>query len=927
MKLKLHITLLVALFLFSALSLMAATIKGKLLDENKEPMIGAHVMVKGMDRYSIVGLDGSYSISNVPVGNHILSASFVGYIAQEKLIAIISNDEIVVLEFNLEQDQSMLNEVVVLGSAEQGSELEARLSEKSSNQVLNIISSKTIDMSPDITVANVVQRVSGVSLVRNSNGDPQYAIVRGMDKRYNYTLVNGIKIPSPDNQNRYIPLDIFPAQLLQRLEVSKSLTPNMEGDAIGGVVNMVMKSAPETFTVKGDLQIGYNQIFLKRDFLKFDKSAVDYKTPWEKYGSSYRAQIADFSKKNLDITSAKPLSDIITSLSVGNRFFTNKLGVLLAGSFQNSYRGTNSVWFYALTDGYGSNLPSLESVQERTYSTQQTRTAFHTKMDYRINEKNTINLYAGNYHLVNSQTRDLLETQLDARNYDEEAGNAILTYSTRTRITDQNIFNTTLQGDHKIASSFRINWSAVYSKAKSNQPDNAQFDRNSGLVNHTLQPQIVDRSFPRKWEHNTDQDFTGYLNILYTPAFLGKGGELAMGGMYRKKDRNNFYNQYNFGPVPSEQAKGVDWETYSDVNLTILNPLGGTYTTLNYDANEDLLDYYGQAKFTVWQKLQVVTGVRVEDTNQGYRLTFPSLNEAPDSAQHYVDALPSVSFKYMHGDQVNVRASYYKAISRAGYFEIVPYQITNEDYSEVGNPKLKHVRAHNFDLRWEYFPNTFDQILIGAFYKKILDPIEYALVPYGGTGGIALQPGNYGTANNWGIEVDYTKYFNRFGVKANYTFTNSRITTTKLYRTRQDPNDQTSQIVVLYPEQTRPLQGQAKHIANLSLLFKDQHSGTNLQLAFVYTGERIENVSPFLDNDTWQKPILQMDFSAEQRIGKYFDIFLKAQNLLNSPYEVVIKKPHSNPDKDYKLQDSSTSTLIRKDQYFQSYRIGIRYSL
>jgi hypothetical protein len=95
----------------------------------------------------------------------------------------------------------------------------------------------------------------------------------------------------------------------------------------------------------------------------------------------------------------------------------------------------------------------------------------------------------------------------------------------------------------------------------------------------------------------------------------------------------------------------------------------------------------------------------------------------------------------------------------------------------------------------------------------------------------------------------------------------------------------------------------------------------------VYTGERIENVSPFLDNDTWQKPILQMDFSAEQRISKHFELFIKAQNLLNSPYEVIIKKPHANPEKEYKLQDSSNSTLIRKDQYFQSYRIGVRYSL
>ena len=70
-----------------------------------------------------------------------------------------------------------------------------------------------------------MQRVSGVSIERSNNGEGQYAIIRGMDKRYTYTLINGYKIPSPDNKNRYVPLDIFPADIIDRLEVNKSLTP------------------------------------------------------------------------------------------------------------------------------------------------------------------------------------------------------------------------------------------------------------------------------------------------------------------------------------------------------------------------------------------------------------------------------------------------------------------------------------------------------------------------------------------------------------------------------------------------------------------------------------------------------------------------------------------------------------------------------
>jgi hypothetical protein len=110
----------------------------------------------------------------------------------------------------------------------------------------------------------------GVTIERNSNGDGQYAILRGMDKRYNYTLVNGVKIPSPDNKYRYVPLDIFPSDLLDRLEVYKTLTPAMEGDAIGGAVNMVMKDAPDRFTLSANISSGYNELFLQRNFMSFD---------------------------------------------------------------------------------------------------------------------------------------------------------------------------------------------------------------------------------------------------------------------------------------------------------------------------------------------------------------------------------------------------------------------------------------------------------------------------------------------------------------------------------------------------------------------------------------------------------------------------------------------------------------------------------
>lgn len=927
MKLKIAIVA----FLFSQIlvcPLMAATIRGKIRDNFQEPLTGAYVLLKGHQYYAVAGLDGSFQVEDVKPGTYRVAISFLGYQSHEQEVIIQRDEEIIQLHVELIQDVSQLQEITITGKAEGGSEAEARLTEHTSSNTLNIISAKAISLSPDISVANVVQRVSGLSVERNSNGDPQYAIVRGMDKRYSYTLVNGVKIPSPDNKNRYVPLDIFPASMLERLEVYKSLTANMEGDAIGGAVNMVMKSAPESFEVKGDFQAGYNYINIKDGFDRYNTSTIHKESPREQYGMTYQAQPSDFTKKNLEVKNVNPLPDMLGTISVGNRFLNKRLGVLVGTSFQNSYRGTESIWYESETDRYGTNLPALRLLQERHYSTHQLRLAAHTRLDYRLNKENELKLYAGYFRLVNDEAREIDETYVDGRGYNAGAGDAILGYSTRTRTTRQGILNTTLQGKHRLASFLTADWSAVFSRAAQQRPDNAQFLRSSELKDHVQQAVSVDTRNARQWDHNTDQDYTGYLNFSIQPSSWTTT-MINVGSMYRHKTRDSYFNRYLFDPDPGVQEQGVDWNTYSDVTWEIVNPSGSATDELNNKAHENIFAGYGLVKFEILS-MEVNAGVRAEHTDQGYVLKTPKEDQRPDSAQQYTDVLPSISLKYRLRENVNLRATYYKAISRPGYFEIVPYKFEDDGNDEGGNPSLKRVKADNFDLRWEYFPSTTDQLLIGAFYKRIQDPIEYAIVLEGTNNEPIIRPGNYGTAYNVGIEVDFCKFFNKIGIKANYTYTHSRITTTKGLRTRVDPNDPSTDLIVKNVKQTRPLQGQADHIGNFSLLYKDVDKGWDAQLSLVYTGERLESISPYLDNDMYAAPITQLDFSIQKRLSDRVEIFAKTMNLINSPYKVYIKKPllpNETNGTVYPYQDDPKSkTLIRRDQYYQSARVGIRFN-
>ena len=917
------------LLFFNVLFFLSPGVKitGKIIGKSGEPLVGATIQLENTKYYGIAGLDGSYVINDVTPGTYTAKVRFVGYQTQTKQITVPKGKSRFKLTFKLGEEEAKLGQVMVTAEAQAGSEVEARDIEHKSPITVNVVSAKSIQLAPDLTVANVVQRVSGLTVQRNQNGDPEYAIVRGMDRRYNYTLVNGVKVPSPDDKNRYVPLDIFPSNLLQKLEVYKSLQPDMEGDAIGGAVNLVMKDAPQQFNMTANAQFGYNTINLRRDFQAYKVSAVQFKSPREIHGLKYEAKPSDFTKGNLILHNQKPLPDFVGGFSLGDRFLKDKLGVLIGASFQNTYRGNNSIWYSSGTDLYGSNQPVLSALHDRKYSTMNRRSALHSRIDYRINPTNQISLYSGYYDLYEAQTRNAMITNVDGRAYSSTKGTAILSFDLRTRTTNESIFDNILNGIHQITPRLKFDWKVLVSVAGRQRPDMASFVLNSSLNNFQVQQTTVDRHIPRRWEHNSDRDYSGYGDVTYKTGFFTPADYIKFGGMYRHRTRNNYENEYLFDPNPSVQIQGKNFTNFGGVIWNVLDPQGSATSAVNFLAHENVAAGYVMTQFTIFNT-QITGGVRVEQTNQGYTIKHPLYNQTPDSSESYYDVLPSVSLKYMPAAHLNIRASYYKAIARPGFFEIIPYRIQGNDYYNAGNPKLKHVRADNFDLRFEYFPKTTDQFMVGVFYKNIHDPIEYALLESGVHHDLELQPGNYGDAHNWGLEVDFTKYFRSFGIKANYTYTNSKITSTKIVHARQNPGDPHSQLIDKPVSQTRPLQGQARNVANLSLLYKNERTGTNVQLAGVYTGERLVSISPYYDNDIWSRPVIQVDASFEQRLSSHFKVFLKANNLLNSPYEEVIKNPlltFSNNIYPYQSH-ASKYTLIRRDEYYRRMRIGIRFS-
>ena len=403
------------LFFLTISNSFASTISGYIFDKNgREQLVGATVVLQPGSANSSSMLNGKYLLNNIQAGKYQIKVSYLGYSPIDTTLSILANADLK-LNFFLASNSTNLNTVVVTAKGGKESDGYAKRAEQRAENIVNIVSANSIAISPDITVANVMARVSGVSIERGNTGDGQYAIIRGMDKRYNTTLINGIKIPSPDNKNRYVPLDIFPSDLIERIEVSKSLTPDMEGDASGGVINLVMKTAPDEFRLEGNVGAGYSALFSQRPFDSFSTSYVNKKSPAEILGTGIEAPISAFPYQNLVTSTKKSPVNSNYSLTIGNRFLNKKLGVIFSGSYQNTYAGNNAsrlVENATLGPAQGPNAEMTQVFPEfltRKYSSLTNRLGLITTVDYRFNPNNSISLF-GTYLQLNEdrvrQTND-----------------------------------------------------------------------------------------------------------------------------------------------------------------------------------------------------------------------------------------------------------------------------------------------------------------------------------------------------------------------------------------------------------------------------------------------------------------------------------------------------------------------------------------
>jgi len=324
------------------------TVAGTVKDSGNSALPGALVDLLPLGRKVVTDDHGQFRITDVPAGEYTLSVSYVGLAVSNTPVVVEAGKEFTanpVLQVASQSDQ-----VVVSAERLQG-EAEAINIERTAENIVQVLPERVIASLPNTNIADAVGRVPSVSLERDE-GEGKYVQIRGTEPRLSSVTVNGVNLPSPEGAVRNIKLDAVPADLVERIEVFKTLSANQDADGVGGTVNLVTRTAGERPTYALGGTGGYNPIqngYGRGGF----------------YGT------------------------------LGKRFGTSKkLGFLLNGSFDKTNRGIDDLEpsQTVLQDASGNNFAVSNGVDERSYNYYRTRYGFSTGIDYNI--KPGTNVYA-----------------------------------------------------------------------------------------------------------------------------------------------------------------------------------------------------------------------------------------------------------------------------------------------------------------------------------------------------------------------------------------------------------------------------------------------------------------------------------------------------------------------------------------------------
>jgi outer membrane receptor protein involved in Fe transport len=768
---------------------------------------------------------------------------------------------------------------------------------KLATSVSDSISSDDIKGSPASDAAGALEKVTGVSVVDNG-----YVFVRGLGERYSATMLNNAILPSTEPERRVVPLDLFPASLIDNIKILKTYSADLPGEFSGGLVQMQTIEFPVQRTLNVSVSYGINSQTTGKFFDSFRGGGLDF------FGfddgtrglpsiipSDQRLFVGNFTDQQFqDFGRAFPVNYTPVrkgwgrptqtySISGGNTF--GRLGIVGAITFNNTpQRFPEQRAFLGNAGGGlpGQGIPFVFSDYRRfDIDNEGARLGAVLNLSYRLNPANKI-------VFRNTLTHD---TDKEARVFSGlDGGTSTDIESTRIRWTERRLISTGVQGDHAFSNlkNSVFTWQFTYADSNRDEPD----------LRETIRAREVGSSDPYQFVFRPlsgTRFFSTLQDRIYEPAadwstpfFKGKFSGLFKAGFRSTIRRRDFQmRRFRYIPIrtvtidttqPTETVLGTDNIRPDGFRLTEI-----TASTDRYNAEMDILGGYGLVDFAIGPKWRFIAGSRFEDAQINVTTIDPLVPGArPTSATlNNRDPLPAVNAIYALSGRQNLRFGYGRTVNRPDFRELSPFEFTNVvgGYTTVGNPNLLRAKIENFDVRWEWFLGGSQVIAASYFYKRFESPIESTYQPTGSE--LRQSFANVDSAANQGIELEFrrnmaflTPRLRDFALQANFTFVDSNVNI-----------PDTPQFAQLTSRE-RPLVGQSRYIYNVIGEWVKPQWRSNARFYANSVSRRISDVGTFQLPDIYQERVVFLDFVYQFSLSEKGNWTLRfnAENLGDNTY-------------------------------------------
>lgn len=902
----------------------ADILKGTVTDASGEAALqGAIITIEELGRTASSDRFGNYRFASLPAGDYTLSIAYVGADTVSDTVSVSGDTD---FSIRLGSDVRYLDNILVVGSA--AAQAGAINQQRASDAIISVIDSDGLGNFPDTTVADSLARVAGLS-IENDQGEGRYVSIRGINADLISATINGVRTPSPEDR-RGVLLDGVPSDLLDGIEVQKSLTPDVDADTIGGVINLKTISA-------------------------FDRD-----------GQFIRAKVEGSYNEITEEISPK------ATLTYSN-VFGDKLGVAASLNYQQLgiVAHNNEIGEWGFDDDLNAYVPN-DDYEMRWYDLTRERVGLVFNVDYRITENTELYLRT----LFNQYTDDEVRNKFEFRDLAEEGvsidGNnynfnfAEVDAEVRQREETRKI-QTYALGGKTFAGSWTVDYEVSYAYAEEDDSNNHDvafrsddMDGDGIIVWNNSDPKkpsltgtgvdfVYDPSsyemdaFEQEATINEDTEWAYKLDLTNDSSIGNTPVTWKMGVKVRDREKVRDQNlmiwerdDVLMSDYINANALVDGWRLnnpmYEWPSAGLTSALRNTFTddeldedgtnfdslSEDYTIEETIIAGYGMGTFQ-FDDLTLVAGVRIEatDVSATGNIFFEGDDPANVAVRKYDDdythVLPSVNLKYAFSDNLIGRAAYYASIVRPAFGEMRPTIALNDDRdeAELGNPALDPYEADNFDLSIEYYPTKLSVLSAGVFYKDISDPIfgaNYDIGDVPGSVDLSLLPDtveevftyvNGDSATVKGIELNYVQqldfmgdFWEGFLVSANVTMTESEASV-------PDEDD---------PLQTRdvPLLKQNDLIWNASIGY--DKGPWDLRISANFRDDYLDEL--FGANlDRYTGDHLSIEASAKYNVNDNLQVYVEGKNITDEPEFYYF---------------GAESRLSQYDEYGARYVIGAR---